>query len=239
MKKLLVLLICGFTICSCSNPSAGNSNFIDTTSTKDNLISQTDTPKIQINSSFPFGCADLTKYKYPKRWEGDLENYGQLKQPKGKEFDDIGQCFELINSSKTIGSPTLKHLELLKIGDNFKNTLYLDTLLQKSTDSCRYRLPNIGIYECYYSYQQDTKPNSFGMYGNLLLLDPTNKQGKLVNVYFQGSGEQHLFYRYFFINNNVISIYEGYCYDDGCSLDEKFKITISQNGELKTESVAK
>lgn len=231
MKKLLLLLICGLAICSCSNPTADNSNSIDTTSTKDNLISQTDTPKIQINSSFPFGCADLTKYKYPKQWEGDLENYGQLKQPKGKEFDDIGQCFAAINLVKTIKSQKLQSLEVLKIGDNYKGAYNIDTLLQKSIDSCKYRLPNIGIYECYYSYER---------YGNLLLLDPKTKKGKLLNIYADDiGGDSHTILRYFYIDKNLITIYEGSCYDDGCSLDEKFKITISHNGELKIESVTK
>lgn len=237
--KHLLLLIFSLTIWSCSNKTVDNSNSVDTSATKDSLIAQTDINKIQINANFPFGCTDLTKLKYPKYWEGDLVNYGQLKKPKGKEFDDIGQCFDAINLAKTITPPMLKALKLLKIGDNFKDAYYLDTILQKSIDSCRYRLPNIGIYECYYSYQQNRKPNSFGLYGNLLLLDPKTKNGKLLNIYSQLSGDSHIKLRYFFIDKNIINIYEGSCYDDGISLNETFKIIVNPEGEISIDQIKK
>ena len=231
MKNLLLIFISCSTIWSCSNKTLDNSNSIDTSATKDNLIAQHDTSKIKINANFLFGCADLTIYKYPKHWEGDLENYGQLKKPSGKEFDDIGQCFAAINLAKTIKLPKFQSLEVLKIGDNYKGAYNIDTLLQKSIDSCKYRLPNIGIYECYYSYER---------YGNLLLLDPKTKNGKLLNIYADDiGGDSHTILRYFFIDKNVINIYEGSCYDDGCNLDEKFKIIINQDGEININQMQK
>ncbi len=231
MKNLLLIFIYCFTIWSCSNRSVDNSNSVDTSATKDNLIALPDTSTIKINANFPFGCVDLTKFKYPKRWEGDLKNYGQLKKPSGKEFDDIGQCFAAINLVKTIKSPKFQSLEVIKIGDNYKGAFNIDTLLQKSIDSCKYRLPNIGIYECYYSYER---------YGNLLLLDPKTKNGKLLNIYADDiGGDSHTILRYFFIDKNVINIYEGSCYDDGCNLDEKYKIIINQNEEINISKVQK
>jgi hypothetical protein len=176
----------------------------------------------------------LIKYKYPRYWRGHTEG---LLQPNGKEFEDIAQCFIKINTGKTIGSPKPKTIDLLTIGDNFKNSYNLDTVLQKATDSCRYRLPNIANYECYYSFQQNTKPDSFGLYGNLLLLEPKTKEGKLLNIYSQLSGDAHIDIRYFFIEKNVIRIYEGACYDDGCYLDEKCKISINQDGEIHIKQV--
>ena len=208
-----------------------NSNSVDTSAIKFNLIAQPDTSKIKINANFPFGCAYLTKIKYPKHWEGELENYGQLKKPSGKEFDDIGQCFAAINLAKTIKSPKFQSLEVLKIGDNYKGAYNIDTLLQKSIDSCKYRLPNIGMYECYYSFER---------YGNLLLLDPKTKKGKLLNIYADDIGsDSHTILRYFFIDKNAINIYEGSCYDDGCNLDEKFKIIINQDGEININLMQK
>lgn len=224
MKNLLLLFLSCLTIWSCTNRTAAQSDSADTRATKNNLIAPPDTSKIRINANFPFGCADLTQFKYPKHWEGDLENYGQLKKTAGKEFDSIGQCFAAINSVKTIKSPKFRSLEVLKIGNNYKGAYNIDTLLQKSTDSCKYRLPDIGIYECYYSYER---------YGNLLLLDPKTKNGKLLNIYADDiAGDAHTIIRYFFIDKNVINIYEGSCYDDGCSLDAKFKIMIHQSGEV-------
>ena len=92
-------------------------------------------------------------------------------------------------------------------------------------------MPNIGIYECYYSYER---------YGNLLLLDPKTKNGKLLNIYADDiGGDSHTILRYFFIDKNVINIYEGSCYDDGCNLDEKFKIIINQDGEININQMQK
>lgn len=231
MKNLLLILLSCLTIWSCSNRTADNSNSVDTSTTKDNLISQTDTSRIQINANFPFGCADLTKFKYPKHWEGDLENYGHRKKTNGQEFENIEKCFDAINLAKTIKSPRPQSMELLEIGDNFKTANNLDTLMQRSTDSCRYRLPNIGTYECYYSYAH---------YGNLMLLDPKTNKGKLLNIYANDlGGDSHTILRYFFIDKNGINIYEAYYYDDGCSLDETFKIVVNTDGEIIINQIKK
>jgi hypothetical protein len=191
-------------------------------------MTQGDTVKIQINSNFPFGCADLAKFNYPKCWEGDLKNYGHLKKPKGQELEDIVKCFNAINSAKTIKSLKPKKIELFEIGDFFKNANNLDTLMQISIDSCKYRLPNIGIYECYYSYQR---------YGNLILLNPKTNEGKLLNIYADDiGGDSHTKLRFFYIDKNEIHIFEGTCYDDGCSLDEKFKIIVNSDGKINVNT---
>jgi len=229
MKYQVLTYVFCLTILACSNTSKDSQILSESTLIKENILNQIDSGNIKINGVFPFGCINLTKLKYPKHWEGDLENYGQLKKPNAKEFEDFGDCFKSINSIKTISPPKVENLEYLKIGDNFKDIYPLDTMLQKSIDSCRYHLPNIGIYECYYTYQQATKPNSFEIYGNLLLVDPKSRNGKLLNIYFEGSGDQHTEFRYFFIDKDTINIFEGSCYDDGCSLDQTSKIIINQD----------
>jgi hypothetical protein len=230
MKNLFLIFVFLTTILSCSFRT-DNSNSSGQNITKESFITQTNTSENKINTTLPFGCLNLTKYKYPKHWDGDLENYGQLKQPKGLEFKDIGTCFDAINSAKTIKPPRPQRLELLEIGGIFKNANNLDTLMQISIDSCRYRLPNIGIYECYYSYQR---------YGNLILLDPKTNEGKLLNIYADDlGGEAHTILRYFFIDKNGVNIYEAYYYDDGCSLDETFKVIVNTDGEIKINQINK
>lgn len=231
MKNLLITLLSCLTIWSCSNRRADNLNSVNTSTIEDNLNSQTETSSIQINANFPFGCADLTKFKYPKHWEGDINNYGHLKKNDDQEFKNIEQCFYAINLVKTIKSPRPESLELLEIGNNFKNANNLDTLMQRSIDSCKYRLPNIGIYECYYSYAH---------YGNLMLLDPKTNKGKLLNIYANDlNGDAHSVLRYFFINENEINIYEAHYYDDGCSFDQSYKIVVNSSGEIKINQIKK
>ena len=119
----------------------------------------------------------------------------------------------------------------MEIGDIFKKANNVDTVMQISIDNCRYRLPNIGIYECYYSFQR---------YGNLILLDPKTKEGKLLNIYADDlGGDSHTKLRSFYIDKNEIRIFEGTCYDDGCNLDEKFKIIINSDGRININSFKK
>jgi len=230
MKNILLVLVSS-TIWSCANRTSDHSILADASTTKDNLIEQTDSAKILTNANFPFGCADLKNFEYPKHWEGDLEHYGHLKKPNGQEFESIGKCFNVINSAKTILSPRPRKVELLEIGNVFRSADNLDTLMQKSIDSCRYRLPDIGIYECYYSYQH---------YGNLILFDPKTNEGKLLNIYADDlGGDSHTILRYFYMNKNELSIYEAACYDDGCILDEKYKIIIHSDGRININTIDK
>ena len=232
MKKHLYILFSILTIWSCSNSNHNNSNTTNTSPTKDSIILKNEANKVSINNTFPFGCNDLIKIKYPKHWEGHEEG---LVQPKGKEFEDIGQCFQHINSAKTIGALKVNKIEIVGIGDNYKDQDF-DSLAIKSIDSCLYRLPNIGIYECYYFYQE-TNIKIHGIYGNLLLLDPLTRNGKLLNIYFEYSGDQHINFRYFLANKDTIILYEGACYDDGCSLSETFRIKVNKDGKINIRQI--
>ncbi len=188
---------------------------------------QIDTIRILIEKKFPFGYDSLSTFDYPKIWPSDPYNYGRLQNPEGKEFENIGNYYNNLNSSKTIKSPSIEGIKTFIFGDIFDD-YYFDIIAYKAIDSCKYRLPNISIYECYY-YVKDSEK---GTYGNLLLLDPKTKIGKILNVYYDYSGDQNTNMRYFFINHEIINIYEGYCYDDGCSLYETFRILINSEGKI-------
>jgi len=230
MKNLVLIIIFITTIWSCSNKT-DSSNSTNHYVTKDSLITLTETIEIKINTSLPFGCADLTKFKYPKHWDADLENYGQLQQPKGKEFGKIGQCFGKINKVESFKvKPEIRELKHIKIGRDFLETLYFDTISQQRIDSLKYRLPNVGNYQCYYFFEQSK--NIFGDYGNLLLLDPKSRKGKTLNVYYEVGGDQHVNFRYFYFEGETIRIYQGSCYDDGCGLAESFTLSIKADGQI-------
>lgn len=230
MKNLLLTSIFFTTILSCTNKT-NSLNSSNQNVTKDSSITQTERDEIKINVTLPFGCAELTEFKYPKHWNGDLENYGQLKQPKGQEFDNIGQYFSAINKVETIKlKPKILEVNHIKIGKDFLNTVYYDTISQQRIESLKYRLPNIGNYQCYYFLEQSQK--LYGNYGNLLLLDPKSKKGKTLNVYYEVGGDQHVNFRYFYLDGETIRIYEGSCYDDGCDLTERFSVNIKTDGQI-------
>ncbi len=120
LKNQMLLFIILITVFSCSNRS-DQSGLTVQTDTNGRLNKQIDTNEIKINTRFPFGCADLSKYKYPVNWPGDLENYGQLKQPKGQEFEKIGSCFSDIHKRETMSKkPEIFQVEHISIGEDLK-----------------------------------------------------------------------------------------------------------------------
>jgi hypothetical protein len=190
-----------------------------------------DTNHIAINATLPFGCAELTTLKYPTQWEGDPKNYGQLQKRHDVQFKNIAKCFNDLHVGPLITAPLPQKMELIEIGDLLQNANNVDTAMQKSIAHCRYRLPNMGIYECYYAYQH---------YGNLMLFDPKTNVGKLINIFANDlGGDGTTMLRYFNITQNEIYIYEAYCYDDGCRLDEKYKIIVDANGTISTQALKK
>ena len=227
MKKLLILFTCFSIISSCSNKVTHNSSFKDDVETKCILTQPLRIDEIKINTSIPFGCSNLTS----KHWEADPENYGRLKQPGEKEFREIGACYARINKvSSQLLAPKTPEAKHIKIGVDFTNTVFYDTIAQRNIDSLKYRLPNIGRYQCYYYFGQSKK--MFGDYGVLLLFDPKRNIAKTINVYYEVGGDQHVNLRYFYLEDATIRIYEGSCYDNGCGLTEKFKVNIRANGQI-------
>jgi hypothetical protein len=239
MKLLRFIIILIPEIYSCSNTISDNSNYSDTTSTNKTVVAQSDTELVNINTSFPFGSAELRKYKYPHYWEENHDRYGPAKSPESKKLADISTLLSSINHAKTILPPKIKNFEYLDLNKKYKSDLYhFDTTAIKSLDSCVYRLPNFKNYQCYYYRQQTTRSN-YGDYGSLLLLDPAIGTGKLLTLYFEYGGDQSVVLRYYFMDNDTIHLYDGYCYDDGTTLSESFKIFINPEGKIEAKEIKK
>lgn len=227
LKRLLSFCAIALILPSCLTKTEDGTNsqvMVDTTVSSKRKLEKN---LITINTSLPFGCQGLTT----RRWEADPENYGGLKKTPGKEFEDFGKCYASINNSPSL-SFKLDRIEInhIKIGVDFKDLAYFDTLCQQSIDSLKFRLPDIGKYQCYYFFNQSEK--MYGYFGNLLLLDPTRRMGKTLNIYYEVAGDQHVSFRYFLLEGETIKLYEGSCYDDGCSLSEKFTVGIKSNGNI-------
>jgi hypothetical protein len=221
MNYFLVLFVFSLTIAACSDKGTDNIHSSD-------YQTQKDTNDISINTNYPFGCSELINIKFPKHWENDPNNYGQLKHPEGNIVDSIGKFFFEINAHKIIKTPAIQNIEFIKCGDYIEQSYTFDSTLQKSVDSCRYRLPNIGVYECYYSFRREIVNTYSCAYGNLLLVNSTTRNCNVINLYYEGASDSHVVFRYFFINNDTITIYNGSFYDDGCYLHKMHIVSIDE-----------
>ncbi len=186
---------------------------------------------IPVNATLPFGNMKLTTFQYPKRWNIDAYNSESASSSDDMEFGTLGNNFNSINRSPNIIFPEVKEIENFNFNNNKLDAYYFDTIASRAIDSCKYRLPDMGKYECYYFVAVSNKAN-YGIYGNLLLLDSKSRKGKLLNIFYEYGGDQSTNYRYFCINDGCIRVFDGACYDDGCWLDERYSITLWPNGEL-------
>lgn len=226
MKPYLLLCFSCLLLAACSHRTAGR------LSVAEQAPSQSETTPFQ--ASTPFGCTDLIHLQYPRRWEADTLNYGQLAQPDGQDFQDIGQYYQTLHETPVIPSPATRRIVALPLED--AHDAYFDSLASKATDSCLYRLPDMGPYACYYFLQPGTGL-SYGVYGNLLLLDPATQNGQVINVYFEYGGDQHIQLRYFLIDQHTIQLFEGACYDDGCELAATYVLSVHPDGNIAIEHI--
>ncbi len=173
MKFSFCLFFCSMLFGCTTQPADKNEN-----SMLPEFNDQTLTIEINVNTAYPFGSAKLDSIKYPHHWDEDHENYGHLKSPEGKEFEDISTFLSGLHNAPTITGPKVDSIEYLNLNEQYKNdSYYFDTIAVKSLDSCLYRLPDFGKYECYY-YRQYSKKMTYGVYGSLLLLDSATHIGK-------------------------------------------------------------
>lgn len=233
MKLKILSLISVLTLLACNSKVSDISLKSKIPKSTETTPTQSIIDTLKINTKFPFGYSGLAKFKYPKFWKGDLENYGQLIKPDGEDFDQIGEYFRKLHANPTIGnSPEVTKIEQITL--KYDND-YLDSIASKSVNNVKFRLPNVGKFKCYYSFQQ--AKGRFGEYGNLLLIDSITKIGKVINVYNEVSGDQSVEFRYFTFDGKTIKLYNGICYDDGCELTETNNISIQNDGQIIVEEI--
>jgi hypothetical protein len=67
------------------------------------------------------------------------------------------------------------------------------------------------------------------------LYDPSTYKAKTLLIYFEGGsgGNKGTPYRYFYITKDkTIELFEGICNDDGCDMQNKYSISVLEDGEL-------
>ncbi len=237
MKSHLFLVISCLFVYSCSNKSD------DTTTTEKNANEQTQPTEIPINANYPFGCTDLHEFKFElKLFARATNSYRDVMQEreervsKRKELEAFIQCFDSIHQVETQKvKPEVRRLAHLTLSKQFTYMLDFDSTARNRVDNLKYRLPDIGKYECYYFFEQSNKLP--GYYGNLLLLDPKTKVGTPINIYYAVGANKSMAIRYFNIDGETIQIFEGSYTVADCFLRESFKIHIKPNGEIMVEEL--
>lgn len=179
--------------------------------------------------SLPFGCDILVNHKFPKWRKEDISNENTL--PHEKEFQAVSLCFNQMNSSGQLTAiPFIKKIEKIEFG-NRQGCNCIDSIYPTQF---RYQLPNMGPYMCYYLYDSKGACGNCMEYGRLLLYDFKSQKAKILNIFMEIGGDQNVSYRQFYIEKDkTIRIFEGACYDDGCSLLEKCQIEILDDGQVQ------
>ena len=218
--ELLVLLAAMAIIGSCGHASEEHQPPSDT-------LQNTTAVNAAVNAAYPFGSPLITTLTLPKKWEADPENYGSLQPPDGLVFDSIAGYYEQLNTAGVIAKPEFVSVKVMLPITSTEMNLHVDSLIMYHLDSCRFRLPDTRLYECYYFSKTDTSAPA-SAYGNILLIRKDTRSAQLVQAYHMQGGEQSVKYQFFTINREEISLYSGWYYDDGITLNLKQKIKITE-----------
>ena len=198
--------------------------------------------KSQVTQAYPFGCSILVTHKFPPHWEASHDNRDSVMTLNESEFFHTSAYYEVMSRAKTFSPPPIENVEHIKIGN--ENTCSCTNSL--SLDSCRFKLKNIGKYQCYYlsddiyqndAFEKSCPNNTCLLYGDLVLYDSSSRSAKVLLIYFEGgsgSGENKgTPFRYFFITKEKsIELYDGICNDDGCDMRNTWSIHVLDNGEI-------
>jgi hypothetical protein len=206
------------------------------------VLALTNDCKSQVVQGYPFGCSILITHKFPEHWEASDEANDTIKKPHEADFFHTSAWYERMAWIKPLPVPPIEKTEIIKIGES--TACSCTNVL--AADSCRYRLSNIGMYQCYYvsddvygnpAFEKSCPDNSCLVYGNLVLYDPSTRTAKTILIYYEGgsgTGTNGTPYRYFYITKEkIIELYEGSCNDAGCDMQNKYSIRVLENGEIE------
>jgi hypothetical protein len=205
--------------------TSGIQNEMEILTTKIRMLKK---PKIE---PLPFGCALLIEHEFPGAWASSIDD---VILPHEKELLEIGQCTNKINSRLSSLAPMVGEMEYIRVGEY--DSLFIDQTLLLLIDSCKYRLPDFGMYECYYFYSDNRNPWIDSPYrldvGNLVLIHKPTRKSKVINVYTSLVYQHSALGRHFYISKeSEISVFEYYVDDQIQKFTSVTKILISESGE--------
>jgi hypothetical protein len=237
MRYLIILF---FALCCCTKTTDRSREL----AIYDTATSPRDTTVFQ-NNKFPFGCDLLVGYEFPDSLATVFLPEDTVVSELEKKFNQLMACTNNLNTRDgTIALPTIRSSVFIDLG-GYERRKFDDSLLNVK-NNCKYHLPNIGPYECYYTYNYElpfqnklsaayTKDMSWcAQAGNLILYDPLSKNAKILNVFIELMREHSVFERYFFVDaEKSIYIFDTIAQDGLIVIRNRIKIVVLSSGEIE------
>jgi len=228
-----------------------NHSFAQIRADQKNHTSLKDTKIISAISTLPFGCPSLITHKFPKQWDVPTIDGYTPKKPISrhqKELEKVRNFYDRLNAIKPISAPQIKHTKYLN-ADHDDSLFIKDIQKFKIRSVFKYRLPDIGDFQCYYQtfdipgvYSSAFSTDSvrylateFLDYGNLVLYNPKTKQANVLNIYYSSTNQERFGtdYKFFFINTKkTVQIFTAEGNEESSGLEKHQEITILSNGGI-------
>ncbi|MDP2692103.1 MAG: hypothetical protein Q8O88_00510 [bacterium] len=188
--------------------------------------------------TFPFGCENIQTIpvEWKKEWLGD-----------DSIVENSYVCFDIINSKENIETPIIKTFEVIIIGEY--DLCSCNVAEENPSLEIKYRLPDLGKFEVYYSYRNIQYNNNLSQkdcsfrcleYGNLILFDTSNSHAKIIPIYFDARPKEpvSVYNRFFYITSyKDIAIWDTDLGELEGNIQAKHNIEISLNGGIKVEEL--
>ena len=248
MRLFLIMLVFSLQLSSCLEPkSKSHSKAINDSIEIDSKIEQVKNPfKFQNTKEgkpatlkFPFGNNFLGLFKFPDTILYDESSDALLFE---KKLTTTISNYEKLNNVEIFQLPDINTWKYINIPFI---TNYKDSISEfKFHQYFNYKLPNIGPYECYYSYykldiSKRIYPYCFGL-GYLIIYNVDNKEATIINIYNLTIDEFNEFRRFFFITTDgQINIYDIVGNELEERLTKKTRLNVNPKGLIKIEVLNK
>jgi hypothetical protein len=203
-------------------------------------------------TTFPFGPAMLVNTKFPDYWVHDDSSRTYFKNVS----DSIVQYYHRLNTNNThVKDLALGGLliEVVKsTGSSYEDdSVVFNRALITAVSNLKYRLPDIGPYQCYYAYNESAErpgfpsdkngkrnetyeetPSYYTSAGNLVFYNPLEKSVKVLNIYHTIQIPFEIREKWFYIDRNAIRIFRIYGDEEGTSMKEVYRIKINSKGDF-------
>jgi hypothetical protein len=228
---VMSLLICLLT----TNCFASTSIKIDT------VYKQADSLNLTKITNIPFGDPALINFKFPKKWKHPVDAPDDQKGPIDKVNDQVDKFYYHLNTVRSIKPIPIINIKFV----HSKNAPLINKKYYNFKHGIKYRLPDIGPYQCYYHYLNFSYPvnvlsidqRQYLEIGSLVLYDPKTKTANILNIFdnYTSDGADDFWgvSNFFYIDSNKkITIYRSVSEETENTMGKSEEITITDDGKI-------